>query len=119
MEQLSFREPWRRVDREPAEQEGLRRQLEDELLEGHVLHGRSVEVVARDDASDDIVVRLDDGRYAMVSLFEPSPAVKPRWWRRTGEYRPGGPDTEVYDDPERLQADLEAHYRLWAEPPAG
>ncbi|MFI8527410.1 hypothetical protein ACIGB8_23335 [Promicromonospora sukumoe] len=59
-------------------------ELERELVRGHPLFRRIVGVEAFDGASDDVLVRLDDGSYAIVH---------PTWTRRAE--RPGYPTCEL------------------------
>lgn len=64
---------WRAVA-DPAEQDALLAQLSAELSAGHVLHGKALGVIARRDDSDDVVVSLDNGRFAEVHLtWSPQP----------------------------------------------
>ena len=58
---------WRAVV-DPAERDALLAQLNVEIPAGHVLYGKALGVIARRDDSDDVVVSLDDGRFAEIHL---------------------------------------------------
>lgn len=57
---------WRPVEAE--EGEGLGRQLRSELSPSHILKGRTFDVIARRDDSDDVLLRLDDDEIAEMHL---------------------------------------------------
>ncbi|MFO1183592.1 MAG: hypothetical protein U1E56_02240 [Bauldia sp.] len=58
---------WRAVA-DAREREGLEAELQRELAPPHWLYGRTATVIGRSLASDDIVIALDDGGYAVVHL---------------------------------------------------
>ncbi|HYE47337.1 MAG TPA: hypothetical protein VEA44_16350 [Caulobacter sp.] len=66
------------------EQQGLEAELLRELSSDHVLHGHRITALARRWRRDDVLFRLDDGRFAQVHLT----------WRY--ESRSNWPSTEIY-----------------------
>jgi hypothetical protein len=60
-------------------------ELGPEVSVGHVLYGRTSTVIARSQASDDVLVALEDSRWAVVHLT----------WRRAPETAPW-PSTTVF-----------------------
>lgn len=50
----------------PGDDDALRAELSREIRRGHPLHRRIERVEARFDATDDLLVRLHDGGYALV-----------------------------------------------------
>jgi hypothetical protein len=59
--------PWRTLS-EGEELKGLQQQLNCEIAKGHELWRTDARIIARSDANDDVMVKLDDGRYAIVHL---------------------------------------------------
>lgn len=59
--------PWRNVT-DLQEQEGLTKRLKIEVGRDHALWGLGGTVVARSDADDDVLAKLEDGRFAIVHL---------------------------------------------------
>lgn len=94
-----FTDPWwdlRTGDPEAVNQRNaLRAELATELSTGHPLHDQQLTIVARSEASDDIVVRVSDGSWALVHLT----------WRGTAE-APPWPWTTIYTDPADLEREL-------------
>jgi hypothetical protein len=71
-EQPVFADPWwdLRHGDTPEQQHGeaLYAELLGEVAAGHPVHGEPVEIIARSDASDDIVVELASGGWAVVHI---------------------------------------------------
>jgi hypothetical protein len=83
-----------------SDEEGLSRQRQGvlnellrEITAGHELHGRIVRVEAFFTATDDVIVRLEDGTFAHVH---------PTWIRRAE--RPGCPETTVLGSADAAKA---------------
>ena len=85
--------------------ERLQRELRTEMLTGHVLYDRDIEVVAhRDDTTDDILVCHKDNtsRYTVVHLT----------WRMAPELNTQYPTIESYSTfDDFLQYETSFHYR--------
>jgi hypothetical protein len=63
---LSWVEPWERVDPDTAAR--LEAELQRELPPGHVLQDKTVSAVARRIDKDDVAYALSDGTWAIVHL---------------------------------------------------
>jgi hypothetical protein len=84
-------EPWYPVDEFGPERAremcaDLERQLRREICDRHVLHGESVQPIARRADTDDVLFALTGGRVAEVHLT----------WRRGTEPDPRWPDTAIF-----------------------
>ncbi len=94
-----FTDPWwdlRSGDPEAVNQRNaLEAELTTELSAGHPLHGQEIRVVARSEASDDIVVRISDGNWGLVHLTWKNAAEAPPW-----------PWTTIYTDAADLEREL-------------
>jgi hypothetical protein len=77
------------------QRKALEAELATELSTGHPLHGQEIRVVARSEASDDIVVRVSDGNWALVHLT----------WRNAAE-TPPWPWTTIYTEPADLEREV-------------
>ena len=71
-----FLMPWWKLDAEQAEP--LLREVLVEIPPGHELYGKSLVPIARSDRADDVLFKLDDGRFASIHLT----------WRRALEQLP-------------------------------
>ncbi|MCX5064765.1 hypothetical protein OOJ91_02620 [Micromonospora lupini] len=67
-------------------QQALLAELLTELAAGHPLHGQPITVIAKSEVSDDIVVGLPAGRFALIHLTWKGASETPPW-----------PKTEFYD----------------------
>jgi hypothetical protein len=65
-EETVFTEPWSNLQAEDGQRHALHNELIAELRPGHRLHGRSLTIIARSQAADDILVEVDDGTWAVV-----------------------------------------------------
>jgi len=94
-EGLTLPDPWRDLRgggvREEAQRSAIQRELRAEAAAGHPLSGVSAEVIARSSALDDVLILLEDGRWALVHLT----------WRRAPE-APPWPLVEFYDSVQAL-----------------
>ena len=61
--------PWMLLPQE----NGFLRQAEKEITEGHPLYLQLAEAIAKCEANDDVVFRLNDGRFALVHLTWQNP----------------------------------------------
>ncbi|WP_239083442.1 hypothetical protein [Asanoa ishikariensis] len=95
-----FADPWWDLrGGEPAaveQRSGLKARLAIEVGVGHPLHGQDIDVVARSQASDDVVVSISGGGWAVVHLT----------WSRTAE-SPPWPRTTFYADSAALELGLD------------
>jgi hypothetical protein len=74
---ISWKLPWRALQFQ-AEISHIQRQLELEITERHPLWGKGAVVIGRRDDQDDVLVTLNDGKYANVHLvWDSSPGVFP------------------------------------------
>lgn len=64
----SWQRPWRGVYVDNKEQESLRAELVREISPAHPLHDRDPCVIGRRVDNDDILVKTNDGRFAVVHL---------------------------------------------------
>jgi hypothetical protein len=64
--------------REDKQRDILQNELRREVDRGHLLHGRTFAVIARSQAQDDILLALDDKKWAIVHLtWQRAPEVPP------------------------------------------
>lgn len=80
----AFPEPWSDLrDAGPGrdeQRESLSAELAKELSVGHVLHGSAFSIVARSNANDDILIKVDDdGTWALVHLTWRGSRERPPW----------------------------------------
>lgn len=75
------------------QRQGVLNELMREITAGHKLHGRVVRVEAFFTATDDVIVRLEDGTFAHVH---------PTWIRRAE--RPDYPETKVLGSADAAKA---------------
>ncbi|PYC67260.1 hypothetical protein C7C45_22625 [Micromonospora arborensis] len=98
-EQPVFTDPWWDLRRggptEQRQREALHAELLTEAAAGHPLHSQPVEVIGRSGASDDIVVELSSGGWALVHLT----------WKRAAERLPW-PETTFYSTIKALEEDI-------------
>ncbi|MET8198333.1 hypothetical protein [Micromonospora taraxaci] len=98
-EQPVFADPWWDLRRggptEQQQREALHAELLTEVAAGHPLHNRTVRVIGRSRASDDIVVELTSGGWAQVHLT----------WKCSPE-RPPWPSVTFYSTVEALEDDI-------------
>jgi hypothetical protein len=89
-EELVFPEPWWDLRgsgfTEAEQRDAIQMELEREVAVGHALYGRVFSVVARYQATDDVLIALDDETCAVVHLT----------WRRSHEVPPW-PRTTIFD----------------------
>jgi hypothetical protein len=83
VDDIVFAYPWRDLrgtdPGDVARREVLAAELATEVTLGHPLHGMNIAVAGRSDASDDIVVQLTDGSWAVVHLTWRGSAETPPW----------------------------------------
>lgn len=96
---MAFQEPWQDLRGTGTEEERQRsaiaRELLAEVAAGHSLASVSGEVIARSGASDDVLLLLEDGRWALVHMT----------WRRTPE-PPPYPHVKFFDSLPALERAL-------------
>lgn len=86
--QLPFAEPW--LDMADASQElknGLLTELKKEVHRKHPLYRLKAEVIGQRQDNDDVLIKLEDGRIAVVHLT----------WAGKREHGPW-PITDIYED---------------------
>ncbi|WP_084010474.1 hypothetical protein [Pseudofrankia sp. DC12] len=97
-EQPVFVDPWWDLrcgsPTEHRQREALATELRNEVAAGHPLHRVSFEVIARSEATDDIIIELTTGGWAKVHLT----------WQ--GPDRPPWPTTTIYNAIGALEEDL-------------
>jgi hypothetical protein len=81
--------------KEQGQRSVIQRELRAEIAAGHPLAGVSGEVIARSTASDDVLILLEGGRWALVHLT----------WRCAPE-APPWPFVEFYDSVQALERAL-------------
>ena len=69
------------VERE--QRQALHAELLTEVVAGHPLHGQPIDVVARSETSDDIIVQLGSQRWARIHLTWKGAAETPPWPKTT------------------------------------
>lgn len=83
VQELNIPQPWwdlrRTAPREDEQREVLLAELHREIGPNHLLHGRTVSVVARSQDNDDILVVVDDKTWAIVHLTWRSAPEVPPW----------------------------------------
>ena len=62
---------------EEAERLRIAAEIRAEVVTGHALHGIELDVVGRSFAKDDVLVRVRDGRWAIVHLTYQRPDTPP------------------------------------------
>lgn len=92
MSSFQFQEPWEAAEGSHL----LLERLRAEIPEGHPLHAQLKQVLAHRVDSDDILVELLDGRFAMVH---------PTWCRRSRPALPF-PHTVLFDDWDKFLQDV-------------
>jgi hypothetical protein len=93
---IAWQEPWRQVE-DPNEQLGLQRELDAELSSAHPLWGTRPVVFGRHRVTDDILVTLEDGRFAIVHLV---------WHGHVDQFSADFPSTTICQDLPALEAEL-------------
>lgn len=81
--------PWHSVAEDPAQVEGMERELLRELAEGHSLYGLPVRTLARRQDRDDVLFAIEDGsgQVAVVHLTWTRNPPDPLPWPWTMVYR--------------------------------
>ena len=97
-EEPRWPEGWWYLRDEPDLRVGLQRELHAELSAAHPLWGLQPVVVAKCDRSDDVLVRLRDGRFAFVHLV---------WHGKVDPVPDAFPATRIVEGLAALQAELE------------
>lgn len=80
---IEYQGPW--TELEEPRRTRLQKRYDHEITDGHVLWGASGYVIGKNEGTDDVLIRLADGRFAIVHL--------------TWSERPGGkeyPSADVY-----------------------
>jgi len=95
---IAWQDPWSPLET-AAEQHGLQRELVAELSPAHPLWGTDPIVFARHQGTDDILVGLNDGRFALVHLL---------WHGHVDQLPATYPSTAFYPRLDALREDLAA-----------
>jgi hypothetical protein len=103
---MLFLEPWNRLSGERAS--FFEKELARELAPHHVLYGMKCAAVAITGESDDVLFRLDDGRFSQVHLT----------YTRNAPERPGYPNHRVFETLGDWMIDVMVeehidHFGLW------
>jgi hypothetical protein len=99
---IAWQEPWRQVE-DRNEQLGLQRELDAELSSAHPLWGTRPVVFGRHRATDDILVALEDGRFAIVHLV---------WHGHVDQFPAEFPSATICEDSNALEAELAEQTRI-------
>jgi hypothetical protein len=92
-----FPSTWWDLYAEERQRRAIANELVAELSPEHPLFGHPGEVIARSEASDDVLLLLEDGRWAIVHLT----------WRGAPE-RPPWPVATAYDSAQDVQEALDS-----------
>jgi hypothetical protein len=101
---IDWHEPWHQLA-ERQEQLGVQRELDCELSAAHPLWGTEPVVFGRHQGTDDILVALADGRFAIVHLV---------WHGHVDQFPAEFPSTETYANLDDLRAELARSAEEWA-----
>jgi hypothetical protein len=97
-EELVLVDPWWDLrggtPEDEAERERITRELGTEVSPGHVLHGKTFQVVGRCWARDDVLLRLADGKWALVHLTY------------SGRESPPFPSTRILESVQAVEREL-------------
>lgn len=77
MSSADFREPWFRLEGEPAR--ALEQEAATEIAPGHELYGHALEAVAKCEGCDSVVFSVSDGSFAIVHLSWIRKPEAPPW----------------------------------------
>lgn len=91
---FKWTDPWWCLGENRELQQGIQKELESEIGNEHPLFEFKPLVFGKCDANDDIVVILNDGRFALVHLT---------WSGRVDSFPNNFPSSEIYDTAELLQ----------------
>jgi hypothetical protein len=84
--------------------DGVQGELEKEISSAHPLWGCDPKVFGRHQACDDILVALNEGRFAIVHLI---------WHGKVDQYPDRFPSTQIIDDIEEVQKTIDDDADDW------
>lgn len=92
---IKWMEPWWNLAESEQVKVGIQKELGCEIGPPHSLWGFKPVVIGKSDASDDVVVKLSDGRFACVHLT---------WSGKTDQQPSKYPVSMIFESVESLQA---------------
>lgn len=100
---VAFREPWYEIEDE-IHRAALQRQYDLEISEEHPLSGKKGRVIGKHVGTDDVLIQLADGRFAIVHLTWSTGPGDATWPEAT--VYPSAPDVSqvIAKDAEDLEA---------------
>ncbi len=93
-EQIEWPEPWWCLDQNLEARLGIQKELNSEVGPKHSLWGLKPVEIGKTDSNDDVIVHLNDGRFACVHLI---------WHGTLDQYPDKFPSTIVFDSVAGLQ----------------
>jgi len=96
-EEINWIEPWWHVKDNAKVKAGIQKELEAEIGPQHPLWQFKPEAIAKTDANDDVIVQLNDGRFACVHLV---------WHGKIDQYPDKFPSSVIFDTVKSLQTYL-------------
>lgn len=96
-ERIEWPEPWWCLDQNIDARLGIQKELNSEIGPKHPLWGLKPVVIGKADTSDDVIVHLNDGRFACVHLV---------WHGKIDQYPDKFPSVIVFENVISLQAYL-------------
>jgi hypothetical protein len=96
--------PWHQID-DPQHRQGIQMELNRELSPAHPLWGTDPRVFGRHQGNDDVLVALDDGRFAIVHLV---------WHGKVDQQPEKFPWTVISENVLEFQKQLDIEVEDWA-----
>jgi hypothetical protein len=93
-EEINWIEPWWHLSENVEVQAGIQKELDAEIGPKHPLWQLKPVVIAKTDANDDVIVQLNDGRFACVHLV---------WHGKIDQCPDKFPSSIIFDTAESLQ----------------
>jgi len=94
---IEWPEPWWCLDQNLDVRLGIQRELSSEIGSKHPLWGLKPVAIGKSDANDDVIVHLNDGRFACVHLV---------WHGKIDQYPDKFPSALVFENAAGLQTFL-------------
>ena len=97
-DELTWIEPWWHLNENEEVRASIQKELDSEIGPKHPLWQLKPLVIAKTDANDDVIVKLNDGRFACVHLV---------WHGKIDQYPDKYPSSLLFDTAESLQTYLD------------
>ncbi|MDA0150266.1 hypothetical protein [Vibrio sp. LaRot3] len=94
-EEINWPEPWWHLDENVSVRAGIQKELQCEIGPKHPLWQLKPMAIAKNDANDDVIVLLNDGRFACVHLV---------WSGKIDQFPDKYPSSIVFDCVAGLQS---------------